>query len=106
MSSTLSSNSRGDLRSPLVCPETNPKKITMDEMLEKYCGEFGLWQLRHLVLTSLAWLLEGIHSMVMIFADREPDVALFDEPRWYNEPMFFGARLVGMDRWNGKFYDV
>uniref|UniRef100_M1BP11 Organic cation transporter n=2 Tax=Solanum tuberosum TaxID=4113 RepID=M1BP11_SOLTU len=44
----------------------------MDEMLEKYCGEFGLWQLRHLVLTSLAWLLEGIHSMVMIFADREP----------------------------------
>ncbi|XP_060188667.1 organic cation/carnitine transporter 4-like [Lycium barbarum] len=48
------------------------KKITMDEMLEKYCGDFGWWQLRHLVLTSLAWMLEGIHTMVMIFADREP----------------------------------
>ncbi|XP_027773952.1 organic cation/carnitine transporter 4-like isoform X2 [Solanum pennellii] len=43
----------------------------MDEML-KYCGDFGLWQLRHLVLTSLAWSLEGIHSMVLILADREP----------------------------------
>ncbi|MCE3214942.1 Organic cation/carnitine transporter 4 [Datura stramonium] len=63
----------GDLRSPLISPElVNPKKITMDEMLEKYCGEFGWWQLRNLVLTSLAWLLEGIHVMVMIFADREP----------------------------------
>ncbi|XP_049414890.1 organic cation/carnitine transporter 4-like [Solanum stenotomum] len=75
MSSALSSQGQlydGDLRSPLVSQEVNPKKITMDEMLEKYCGEFGLWQVRHLVLTCLAWLLEGILTMVMIFADREP----------------------------------
>ncbi|PHT44264.1 Organic cation/carnitine transporter 4 [Capsicum baccatum] len=68
----------GDLRSPLVSPAlneynySNPKKITMDEMLEKYCGDFGLWQLRHLVLASLAWFLQGVHVMVMLFADREP----------------------------------
>ncbi|XP_015081715.1 organic cation/carnitine transporter 4-like [Solanum pennellii] len=78
MSSALSSNHNlhddGDLRSPLASSqeEANSKKITMDEMLEKYCGEFGLWQVRHLVLTCLAWLLEGILTMVMIFADREP----------------------------------
>lgn len=42
-------------------------------MLEKYCGEFGKWQLKHFILTSLAWALEAFHTMVMIFADREPD---------------------------------
>ncbi|KAM3396158.1 organic cation/carnitine transporter 4-like [Capsicum galapagoense] len=74
MSSELSSNSQldGNLWSPLLSPEAIPEKVTMDEMLEKYCGEFGLWQLRHLVLSSLAWLLQGIHTSVMIFADREP----------------------------------
>ncbi|KAK4355297.1 hypothetical protein RND71_024268 [Anisodus tanguticus] len=74
-SSTLSN---GDLWSPLIPPPaaadgySKPKKVTMDQMLEKYCGEFGWWQFRHFVLTSLAWALEGIHTMVMIFADREP----------------------------------
>jgi hypothetical protein len=42
-------------------------------MLQKHCGEFGTWQLRHFVLTCLAWALEGFHTMVMIFADREPE---------------------------------
>lgn len=69
----------GDLRSPLIPPPSlaegysEPKKVTMDQMLEKYCGDFGWWQFRHFVLTSFAWALEGIHTMVMIFADREPD---------------------------------
>nr|XP_016461063.1 PREDICTED: organic cation/carnitine transporter 4-like [Nicotiana tabacum] len=77
-SSALSTNQQdgGDLRSPLIPPAADgyskPKKVTMDQMLEKYCGEFGWWQLRHFVLTSLAWALEGIHTMVMIFSDREP----------------------------------
>ncbi|MCE3214941.1 Organic cation/carnitine transporter 4 [Datura stramonium] len=81
-SSSASPNLRdgdGDLRSPLIPPAaatdgySKPKKVTMDQMFEKYCGEFGWWQFRHFVLTSLAWALEGIHTMVMIFADREPD---------------------------------
>ena len=28
--------------------------------------------MKHFVLTSLAWALEAFHTMVMIFADREP----------------------------------
>lgn len=73
----------GDLRSPLLPPpsssnkpETQPKseldKLCIDAMLQRYCGEFGSWQLRHFVLTCLAWALEAFHTMVMIFADSEP----------------------------------
>ncbi|KAF7112161.1 hypothetical protein RHSIM_RhsimUnG0254400 [Rhododendron simsii] len=66
----------GNLRSPLLPPPKNsgagPQKLCIDDMLQKYCGEFGRWQLRHFVLTSLAWALEAFHTMVMIFADREP----------------------------------
>ncbi|KAK1279634.1 Organic cation/carnitine transporter 4 [Acorus gramineus] len=47
----------------------------IDEMLERHAGEFGPWQLRHFVLTSLAWSLSAFHTMVVVFADREP--------RWY-----------------------
>ncbi|XP_061351014.1 organic cation/carnitine transporter 4-like [Gastrolobium bilobum] len=71
MQTTLSSESDGrdpEFRSPLLPPE----KLCIDEMLQKYCGEFGRWQLKHFVLTSLAWALEAFHTMVMIFADREP----------------------------------
>ncbi|KAK6157145.1 hypothetical protein DH2020_011393 [Rehmannia glutinosa] len=69
-----------DLRSPLLGPdaaEASPKpepvrRLCIDDMLTKYCGEFGRWQLRHFVLTSMAWALEAFHTMVVIFADREP----------------------------------
>ncbi|KAL1537894.1 Organic cation/carnitine transporter 4 [Salvia divinorum] len=60
--------SEAGMRSPLLEAE----RLCMDEMLKKYCGEFGWWQLRHFVLTSMAWALEAFHTMVVIFADREP----------------------------------
>lgn len=71
---------RQDLKSPLVNhshlsnnnESTKHEKLSIDQMLQKHCGEFGLWQLRHFLLTSLAWALEAFHTMVMIFADREP----------------------------------
>ncbi|KAK1304316.1 Organic cation/carnitine transporter 4 [Acorus calamus] len=64
-----------DLETPLVrdASDGGGEGIGIDEMLERYAGEFGPWQLRHFVLTSLAWLLEAFHTMVMIFADRQPD---------------------------------
>ncbi|PQQ09843.1 organic cation/carnitine transporter 4 [Prunus yedoensis var. nudiflora] len=80
---TLSSSDLNDrspeLRSPLLSPtrktagEPESEKLCIDDMLQKYCGQFGPWQIRHFVLTSLAWALEAFHTMVMIFADREPD---------------------------------
>ncbi|KAJ4848420.1 Organic cation/carnitine transporter 4 [Turnera subulata] len=77
MSATVAA-SDPDLRSPLL-PSKKPdpgaeahEKLTIDDMLQRHCGEFGPWQLRHFILTSLAWALEAFHTMVMIFADREP----------------------------------
>ncbi|XP_057740952.1 organic cation/carnitine transporter 4-like [Arachis stenosperma] len=75
MTTTLSSNNH-ELSKLLVQStgrEAETKKLCMDEMLRKYCGEFGKWQLKHFIFTSLAWALEACHTMVMIFADREPE---------------------------------
>lgn len=49
------------------------ERLCIDEMLQKYCGEFGRWQMKHFVLTCIAWALEAFHTMVMIFADQEPE---------------------------------
>lgn len=49
------------------------EKLSIDNMLSKYVGDFGLAQLVHFVVVSLAWCLEGLHTLVMIFADREPE---------------------------------
>ncbi|KAH0987039.1 hypothetical protein GBA52_014216 [Prunus armeniaca] len=83
MPATLSSSDSNDrspeLQSPLLSPKRKPaeeresEKLCIDDMLQKYCGQFGPWQMRHFVLTSLAWALEAFHTMVMIFADREPE---------------------------------
>ncbi|KAK3141419.1 hypothetical protein QOZ80_4BG0333650 [Eleusine coracana subsp. coracana] len=48
------------------------KRLGIDDALSSHCGEFGRWQLRHFVLVSAAWALEALHTMVIIFADREP----------------------------------
>ncbi|XP_008806783.1 organic cation/carnitine transporter 4-like [Phoenix dactylifera] len=68
-----------DLRSPLLRAdggdgegEEEEERLGIDEVLRRHAGEFGRWQLRHFVLTSTAWALEAFHTMVMIFADREP----------------------------------
>ncbi|KAF5949237.1 hypothetical protein HYC85_011230 [Camellia sinensis] len=77
---TTSSSSPVDLSVPLIPPSKKTDepvagklKLCIDDMLNQFCGEFGVWQLRHFVLTSLAWALEAFHTMVMIFADREPE---------------------------------
>jgi OCT family organic cation transporter-like MFS transporter 4/5 len=49
------------------------ESLSIDNMLSKYVGDFGLAQLVHFVVVSLAWCLEGLHTLVMIFADREPE---------------------------------
>ncbi|KZV37954.1 Organic cation transporter [Dorcoceras hygrometricum] len=65
------------LHRPLLGPATadvinRAERLCVDDMLQWHCGEFGWWQLRHFVLTSMAWALEAFHTMVVIFADREP----------------------------------
>ncbi|KAM0893211.1 hypothetical protein ACQ4PT_025255 [Festuca glaucescens] len=50
----------------------SPQRVSIDEALSQHAGEFGRWQLRHFVVVSAAWALEALHTMVIIFADREP----------------------------------
>ncbi|KMZ66728.1 Organic cation/carnitine transporter 4 [Zostera marina] len=52
--------------------DSEKERIGIDEILTVYTGEFGKWQKIHFVLTSLAWALEALHTMVMIFTDQEP----------------------------------
>ncbi|MED6136080.1 Organic cation/carnitine transporter 4 [Stylosanthes scabra] len=69
-----------ELQSPLIPLSTAAhggtkplQKLCFDDMLQMYCGEFGRWQMRHFVLTTIAWALEAFHTMVIIFADHEPN---------------------------------
>ncbi|KAI4333789.1 hypothetical protein L6164_018551 [Bauhinia variegata] len=86
--SSDSNDPKPELRSPLLPPSEKPdgqsepelEYLCIDDMLNKYCGEFGPWQLKHFVLTCLAWALEAFHAMVMIFADREPEWRCLDGP--------------------------
>ncbi|KAK7342594.1 hypothetical protein VNO80_25550 [Phaseolus coccineus] len=83
MATKSSADSKDQGAAPLIWAEeertgASSEKLCIDEMLQKYCGEFGRWQLRHFVLTSLAWALEAFHTMVMIFADREPEWRCLD----------------------------
>ncbi|CAK8535216.1 unnamed protein product [Lathyrus sativus] len=73
ISYSLSDNLRSPILSPPSKNKTETEKICIDDMFQKYCGEFGKWQLKHFILTSLAWALQAFHSMVMIFTEREPD---------------------------------
>ncbi|CAM6087436.1 unnamed protein product [Calypogeia fissa] len=61
--------------SDVVGAESDDGKIYMsvDDMLVKHVGEFGFAQLLHFVLVSLAWTVDALHTMVMIFGDRVPE---------------------------------
>ncbi|PKA66530.1 Organic cation/carnitine transporter 4 [Apostasia shenzhenica] len=82
MAAARNASSDSDLRAGLLACGTgqNPqadcpageKRMGIDDVLRLHAGEFGRWQLRHFVLTCAAWALEALHTMVMIFADREP----------------------------------
>lgn len=48
------------------------EEMGVDETLSRYAGEFGPWQLRQFLLASLGMVVYAFHTMVMIFADREP----------------------------------
>jgi len=52
----------------------NLKKPKNNELsIQKRMGEFVRAQLKHFVLSSIAWTLEAFHTMVVIFSDYEPN---------------------------------
>ncbi|KAM0932761.1 hypothetical protein DsansV1_C41g0237301 [Dioscorea sansibarensis] len=66
-----------DLSIPILSPSISnsnneQEAIGVDDMLRLHAGEFGPWQLRNFIFTSIAWALNALHTMVVVFADREP----------------------------------
>ncbi|KAG6600748.1 Organic cation/carnitine transporter 4, partial [Cucurbita argyrosperma subsp. argyrosperma] len=103
MSASDPGGQAADIRQPLLAAAgKGSERLTVDEMLQKHCGEFGRWQLRHFVLTSLAWVLEAFHTLVMIFADQEPEWSCVGGGSGCGPE---GARICEMEpgwwRWSG-----
>ncbi|KAK9084950.1 hypothetical protein Sjap_025361 [Stephania japonica] len=72
---TTMASDDSEITSPLLAvAAAKPVSMNIDEMLKTHCGEFGPWQLKHFLLTCTAWALEAFFTMVMIFADHEPEV--------------------------------
>ncbi|CAK9182554.1 unnamed protein product [Ilex paraguariensis] len=54
--------------------ETEAKlELTVDQVVEEYVGSFGLSQLLHVFLVSLAWIFDSQNTLVTIFADAQPE---------------------------------
>nr|QCQ05481.1 organic cation/carnitine transporter 4 [Pteris vittata] len=62
-----------DAVEPLL-PEHNCKleKLSIDEVLHVWAGEWGPAQVVHFMLLSLVWCLHGVLTFTMVFADRNP----------------------------------
>ncbi|MCO5595121.1 hypothetical protein L7F22_049159 [Adiantum nelumboides] len=50
-------------------------RLSIDDVLSRWAGEFGLAQFVHFSLASLAWTLEALQTMLMIFSDKSPSWA-------------------------------
>ncbi|KAH7306451.1 hypothetical protein KP509_22G012900 [Ceratopteris richardii] len=46
--------------------------VSIDEVFSKWVGSFGRAQKIHFAVTSFAWSLEALHTLVPIFADKTP----------------------------------
>ncbi|KAH7424023.1 hypothetical protein KP509_12G086100 [Ceratopteris richardii] len=46
--------------------------VTIDEVFSDHVGNFGRGQILHFLLTSLGWMLQALHILVPVFADRSP----------------------------------
>ncbi|XVF53741.1 hypothetical protein PTKIN_Ptkin05aG0123200 [Pterospermum kingtungense] len=47
-------------------------ELSVDEVIEEYVGSFGLSQLLHVLLASLAWIFDSQNTLVTIFTDAQP----------------------------------
>ncbi|TYG91987.1 hypothetical protein ES288_A12G307300v1 [Gossypium darwinii] len=47
-------------------------KLSVDEVIEKYVGSFGLSQLLQVVLVSFSWVFDSQNTLVTIFTDAQP----------------------------------
>ncbi|KAK4749021.1 hypothetical protein SAY87_026470 [Trapa incisa] len=51
---------------------TSVLELTVDEVIEDYVGSFGVAQILHILLASLAWIFDAQITLVTIFTDAQP----------------------------------
>ncbi|KAL2932682.1 Organic cation/carnitine transporter 1 [Bienertia sinuspersici] len=49
------------------------EELTVDEVIEKYVGSFGRFQIMQAILVSMAWIFDAQSTLVTIFSDAKPD---------------------------------
>ena len=57
---------------PSVEPKHPPQIVSIDDILKNWAGEFGKSQALHFTISSFAWALEALHTLVVVFADKNP----------------------------------
>lgn len=58
---------------PLLPETSSPhQKLSIDQLLQAWVGEFGRAQLLHFTLVSLEWCLQSLLTFVMVFSDHTP----------------------------------
>lgn len=57
-------------------------EVSLEDIIDEYVGGFGYAQLIHVFLVSLAWFFDAQHTLVTIFADKQPGVVLIINPKF------------------------
>jgi len=64
-------------------------EVSLEDIIDEYVGGFGYAQLihvflvsLHVFLVSLAWFFDAQHTLVTIFADKQPGVVLIINPKF------------------------
>ncbi|GLJ37893.1 hypothetical protein SUGI_0770920 [Cryptomeria japonica] len=48
------------------------EQLSVDQILDKYVGAFGRAQLAHVLIVSLGWAFDSMHTLIAVFADAQP----------------------------------
>lgn len=51
---------------------TTSTDLTVEEVIEKHVGSFGISQIIHVLLVSIAWIFNSQNTLVTIFSDAQP----------------------------------
>ncbi|MBA0621999.1 hypothetical protein Godav_007572 [Gossypium davidsonii] len=66
------SHEKGDDDAATAAVAEEKMKLSVDEVIEKYVGSFGLSQMLQVVLVSFSWVFDSQNTLVTIFTDAQP----------------------------------
>ncbi|KAG8476175.1 hypothetical protein CXB51_033118 [Gossypium anomalum] len=66
------SHEKGDDDTATAAVAEEKMELSVDEVIEKYVGSFGLSQMLQVVLVSFSWVFDSQNTLVTIFTDAQP----------------------------------